>query len=155
MMSSTALIGEGDEMARPLQRALRNTMWENCGVVRSEDKLQQALIDIAQLRERAKNLDVRPSSEGYQDLALALDLKASLASAEASVRGAIERKESRGAHQRTDYPDTDPYLKVNFVIQLNEHGEQIIEAHPVAPIPKDLLPWNTSEEFSVAGRLLE
>ena len=49
-------------------------------------------------------MDVRPTSEGYADLAHALDLRASLVSAEASLLGAIERRESRGAHNRSDYP---------------------------------------------------
>ena len=64
-------------------------------------------------------MDVRPSSEGYRDLAVALDLRASLAVAEATVLSAQARQESRGAHQRYDYPDLDPGLKVNFVNRLD------------------------------------
>ncbi|HEV2124028.1 MAG TPA: FAD-binding protein, partial [Chloroflexota bacterium] len=77
------LLHPGTELARPLQRALRDTMWEHCGVVRSEDRLQRALEQIEQLQETAKQIDVRPDSEGYGDLAHALDLRAALTSAEA------------------------------------------------------------------------
>jgi len=150
-----ALIKPGDEMARPLQRALRDNMWENCGVVRHEDKLYVALDIIAAIREASDNLDVRPSSEGYQDLALALDLRSSLMSAEASVLGAIERRESRGAHNRSDYPETDPALRVNFIIKLDEDGKLVVTRRTVEPISHELLHWIDDQELEIEGRLLE
>ena len=51
-----------------------------------------------------KNIDVRLSELNNQDLIHALDLRASLLSAEATILSALERKEIRGAHQRKDYP---------------------------------------------------
>src|SRR5918999_947484 len=62
------------------------------------------------LRETAADVDVRPGAEGWTDLAHALDLRAGLVVAEATVRGAIERRETRGAHIRSDYPELDPQL---------------------------------------------
>ncbi len=150
-----SLIKPGNEMARPLQRALRNNMWENCGVVRHEDKLYVALDIITAIREASENLDVRPSSEGYQDLALALDLRSSLMSAEASVLGAIERRESRGAHNRSDYPETNPALRVNFITQLNDDGKLFVTRRTVEPIPTQLQRWINDEQLEVEGRLLE
>jgi hypothetical protein len=50
-------------------------MWENCGVVRNEERLQSGLNRLLELRGAAEHVDVRPSSEGYKDLALALDLR--------------------------------------------------------------------------------
>ena len=73
-----AMICPGDEFARPTQRALRDTVWQLCGVVRTADKLERALSEINAIRATADRLDVRPSSEGYADLAHALDLRASL-----------------------------------------------------------------------------
>ncbi len=150
-----SLIRKGDEMARPLQRAVRDIMWEYCGVVRSGDKLMTALDRLTELRAVAQDVDVRVSSEGYYDLAYALDLRASLMSAEATVRGAIERRESRGAHQRSDYPEIDPNLTVNFVIRLDDTGEQVTSVHDVPPIPAELRAYLNEEEFEVEGRLLE
>ncbi len=103
-----SLIKEGEEFARPLQRALRNALWEGCGVVRADDGLHETLGKLAEIKKAAADVDVRPDSEGYGDLAHVLDLRASLVTAEASVLGAIERRESRGAHQRSDHPDLDP-----------------------------------------------
>ena len=150
-----SFIKTGDEMVRPLQRALRDNMWENCGVVRHEDRLYVALDIIETIREATDNLDVRPSSEGYQDLALALDLRSSLMSAEASVLGAIERRETRGAHNRSDYPETDPALKVNFINRLDDDGKLMVFPRSVNPIAEDLQAWIDDEEFELAGRLLE
>jgi succinate dehydrogenase / fumarate reductase flavoprotein subunit len=151
-----ALLHEGDELARPLQRSLRNILWECCGVVRSEERLQEGLHRLADLKATAARIDVRPSAEGYNDLALALDLHGALAAAEASLRGALERRESRGAHQRSDFPDVDPNLKVNFATKLDEAGEQELTRLPVAPIPTNLQPWLRAEAQAVsAAQLLE
>ncbi len=147
---------EGKEMARPLQRELRNIMWELCGVVRKEEDLTKALSRIEALKEAAQDVDVRPSSEGYQDLAVALDLRGALTSAEATVRSAIERRESRGAHQRTDYPDMNPELNLNFIIERDANGNLTVGQTPVPPVPDELQSWMENEEaLTVSGRLLE
>ena len=101
---------EGSELALPLQHALHNNLWENCGVVRDEQRLQLGLQRLAEIKEAAEQVDVRPSSEGYKDLALAMDLRGSLVASEATLRSALERRESRGAHQRSDYPGYRPFL---------------------------------------------
>ncbi len=150
------LVREGGELARPLQRALRNTMWECCGVVRDEERLNDGLRRIAELREAAARIDVRPSSEGWQDLALACDLRASLASAEATMRCAIERRESRGAQQRYDYPELSPELVVNFFVRQDENGQQHVRRAAVPAIPEALQPWVADEgQLALSGRLLE
>jgi succinate dehydrogenase / fumarate reductase flavoprotein subunit len=147
---------EGDELARPLQRALSNNLWENCGVVRDEGRLRLGLDRLAELKAAVAQVDVRPSSEGYKDLALALDLRGSLAAAEATLRAALERRESRGAHQRKDYPELDPSLLVNFVVKLDANGEQVLSRVPVPPTPDDLQAWmKASEDLPLERRLLE
>ena len=149
-------IRPGREFARPLQRALRDTMWETCGVVRDEVGLRRGLARVAELRGLAREVDVRPSSEGYGDLAHALDLRASLLAAEATLWGALERRESRGAHQRGDFPQLSPELRVNFQARLDVAGHLTIDAQPVPPVPPELRAWaEAGEEPSVAGRLLE
>jgi succinate dehydrogenase / fumarate reductase, flavoprotein subunit len=150
-----SLIREGDELARPLQRALRDTMWESCGVVRSEEQLRQGLEKIAELTEAAARVDVRPSAEGYHDLAHALDLRASLVTAEVTVRAAIERCESRGAHQRSDYPALDPDFQANVVVTLAE-GRVALAREPVPEVPAELHEWaSKGVDAEAEGRLLE
>jgi len=152
----SSLVRPGSEFARPLQRALRDTMWETCGVVRDQVGLQHGLDRVAELQELARDVDVRPSSEGYADLAHALDLRASLVAAEATLLGALARRESRGAHQRRDFPQLDPDLRVNFRTRLEGTSHLTVTAQPVPPVPPELASWTQSDEvLDVAGRLLE
>jgi succinate dehydrogenase / fumarate reductase flavoprotein subunit len=151
-----ALVREGDELARPLQRALRDTMWECCGVVRDEPRLRRGLAQIKSLQAAAAAVDVRPSSEGFQDLALALDLRAALVVAEATILGALERRESRGAHQRADFPALDPAMAVNFHLRRQPGGALVLTAVPLPPIPEGLRALaQAPAALPVQGRLLE
>jgi succinate dehydrogenase / fumarate reductase flavoprotein subunit len=148
-------IKEGDEFARPLQRALRDTMQETCGVVRSEEKLNEGLKRLASIRAASEDVDVRPTSEGFGDLAYALDLRGSLVVAEATVLGAIERQETRGAHNRSDYSQLDPNLKVNFIVSKDD-DELAVAREQIHVVPEYLEEWaKSSEEYQVTGRLVE
>src|SRR5256712_2482074 len=98
------LIKPGTELARPLQRALRNLMWEHCGVVRDEGRLLEGLRKLGELAEAARTVDIRPGQEGWFELEHVLDLRAGLRTAEATLRCALDRRESRGAHNRSDFP---------------------------------------------------
>jgi succinate dehydrogenase / fumarate reductase flavoprotein subunit len=152
----SSMVRDGSEMARPLQRAVRNTMWECAGVVRSEERLEMGIERLGQLREAARCVDVRPSSEGWQDLALAFDLRGALDAAEATVRSAIERRESRGAHQRYDYPDTDPAQEVNLQIRRDHAGGFHLSRNPIAPVPDGLRDFVEDDpQLLFKGRLLE
>jgi succinate dehydrogenase flavoprotein subunit len=152
----TSFIRHGREFARPLQRALRDAMWETCGVVRDQVGLRRGLERVAELRELAREVDVRPTAEGYADLAHALDLRASLAAAEATLLGALARNESRGAHQRRDYPELDPELQVNLQARLDGDRHMTIAAQPVPPVPSELKAWaDATQDLSVGDRLLE
>lgn len=151
-----ALIHPGAQLARPLQRLLRDTMWECGGVVRTEERLVRGLERIDELKLQARQVDVRPSSEGYKDLALALDLRAALVVAEATLLGALQRRESRGAHARSDYPHLDPSLTGNFIISRALNGELSAAFRPAPPLPPALEPYlHKRTELTLEGRLLE
>jgi succinate dehydrogenase / fumarate reductase, flavoprotein subunit len=152
----SGLVRHGRQFARPLQRALRDAMWETCGVVRDQDGLRRGLDRVAELRELAGQVDVRPTSEGYADLAHALDLRASLVTAEATLLGALARTESRGAHQRRDHPELSPELRVNFQTRADADGRLRTAGRPVPPVPSELRRWvDSGEDLTTAGRLLE
>lgn len=145
----------GEQLARPLQRAVRNIMWNYCGVLRSGEGLNKGLEELMKVKEASADVDVRPSAEGFSDLALALDLLGSIDSAEATIRAAIERRESRGAHQRSDFIDTDHSENVNYVIEIVD-GKQVVTRSNVPPLPEELEePMQAYEDLSVDGRLLE
>jgi len=149
------LTTEGEQLARPLQRAVRNIMWNHCGVMRSGKGLKEGLKELMIIKEASSDVDVRPSAEGFSDLALALDLLGSIDSAEATIRSAIARKESRGAHQRSDFSETLKEETVNYIVEL-AGGEQVVTKSNVAPLPDELLnAMNEYERPSVDGRLLE
>jgi succinate dehydrogenase / fumarate reductase, flavoprotein subunit len=90
-------------------------MSECAGVVRSEDGLRDGLARLDEVATRARDLEVRPDIAGYDDLAHALDLQGSLLAARATLECARERRETRGAHNRVDFPEQDPALRVNRV----------------------------------------
>jgi len=113
------LEGRGEEFARPLQRAVRDLMSECSGVVRSDAGLREGLARLEDVAGRAKQLEVRPDIAGYADLAHAFDLRGSLLAARATLDCALERRETRGAHNRSDFPDLDPKLQVNLVWALD------------------------------------
>ncbi len=131
-------------------------MWKNCGVVRTEKAMLQGLAKIHEMQAMLADVDVRPNAEGYKDLAIALDLRASLVVAEATILSAMQRRESRGAHQRYDFPELDPKMRVNFRVRLDEEDKLQVESVPVPAVPAELVQWTQEEEeLSLKGRLLE
>ena len=150
-------IKNGSEVARPLQRSLRNIMWEYGGVVKNEEKLKKGLQEIENLKEASKDLDVRPDSEGYQDLMLAFDLQASLVSSESTLISALSREESRGAHQRDDYKEINNDFNVNMRVQFDSDDNILLSKDNVPSLNKDLkdLITKTKEIDNFEGMLLE
>ena len=150
-------IKNGSEVARPLQRALRNIMWEYGGVVKNEEKLKKGIQEIENLKEASKDLDVRPDSEGYQDLMLAFDLQASIVSSESTLISALSREESRGAHQRDDYKEINNDFNVNMRVQFDSDDKILLSKDNVPALNKDLkdLITRTKEIDNFEGMLLE
>ena len=150
-------IKNGSEVARPLQRSLRNIMWEYGGVVKNKKKLEKGLSEIEGLKESSKNLDVRPDSEGYQDLMLAFDLEASIASSEATLKSALNREESRGAHQRDDFKDLSENENVNIRVLLDDNKKIKLSKENIPQLDKKLknLINKTVEIDNFEGMLLE
>ncbi|HXN78354.1 MAG TPA: FAD-dependent oxidoreductase [Candidatus Dormibacteraeota bacterium] len=150
------LIKPGSELARPLQRALRDLMWEHCGVVRDETRMRDGLRKLGDLAKAAESVDIRPGQEGWVELEHVLDLRAGLRTAEATLRCALERRESRGAHTRSDFPNLDPGLERNFYTRAEGADRPLtVWSEPVPPISAPLKRMLTDEEMEVAGRLLE
>ena len=97
----------GDRPAR-LRRELGETMNSNVGVFRGEEALKEALAKIRELKERYRRVPVQNKGKVYNtDLIQALEVGFMLDLAEAVALGALERKESRGAHARRDFPERD------------------------------------------------
>jgi succinate dehydrogenase / fumarate reductase flavoprotein subunit len=143
------LSARGKENVRFLQRGVRNTMTEHCGVVRDEPGLLAGLREIAGIEESVTRLGVHPDIAGYQDLAHAFDLKSSLMAARATIESALERRETRGCHNRSDYPDLDESLQVNMVWS----GPGRVAREPIDAVPADIA--GLMREVSADGKLVE
>jgi succinate dehydrogenase / fumarate reductase, flavoprotein subunit len=145
------LARRGDEFVRPLQRAVRDLMSEHCGVVRSESGLRRGVRTLADVRERTSSMEVRPDIAGYGDLAHAFDLHGSLLAARATLECALERRETRGAHNRIDFPDQDPTLLVNFTWKIDGR----VSREPIAAPSAAVAALADTPDLEVATRLLE
>ncbi|POX62865.1 succinate dehydrogenase [Streptomyces sp. Ru62] len=106
---------DGDQDVRALQRSVRHLMTERAGVVRDEAGLAAGLAELDEIEARMAYVGVHIDIGGFQDLAHAFDLGSAVLAARATLLCALERRETRGCHNRSDHPDVDPGLQVNLV----------------------------------------
>jgi succinate dehydrogenase / fumarate reductase flavoprotein subunit len=108
---------------------LRELMWNHAGILRDESSLREGLDRLAAVRDRAADMRVGPvTSESFE---FAVDVGFMLVAAEAVLRGALEREESRGAHYRTDHPDADPDWRRNVYFDAADVGGMTLRTEPV------------------------
>jgi succinate dehydrogenase / fumarate reductase flavoprotein subunit len=143
------LASDGTENVRSLQRAIRNTMTEHAGVVRDEAGLTAGLAELDAIETRMKDLGVHPDLAGYQDVAHAFDLKSAAIAARATLEAALARRETRGCHNRSDFPHIDESLQVNFVWS----GPGKLHAESLPPIPREI--QVLMRDVSSEGKLVE
>ncbi|MGO2658395.1 L-aspartate oxidase [Mycetocola reblochoni] len=143
------LAADGPVNVRVLQRALRELMTRYAGVVRSEEGLLAGLAELDRIEGQLDDIGVHPDIAAYQDLAHAFDLLSSILAARATLQSALERRETRGCHNRSDYPEQDPALRVNLVWSAD--GGVVREEIP--PIPEEIAALMS--EVSVDGKLVE
>ncbi|MEX2301029.1 MAG: fumarate reductase/succinate dehydrogenase flavoprotein subunit [Bryobacterales bacterium] len=122
-----------------IQHELQKTMQDWVGIVRTEAEMKQALEAVSKFAEKAKQVGVVGNREYNPGWHTALDLNNLLTFSEAIARAALERKESRGAHAREDYPDKDPeFGKVNVVIRKGQDGSMQVTREPITAVPPEL-----------------
>ena len=143
------LASDGAENVRALQREIRNIMTEHAGVVRDEEGLLAGLAALDAVEARIADVGVHPDIAGFQDLAHAFDLKSAALSARATLQTALERRETRGCHNRSDYPETDPAMQVNLVWS----GDGTVVREDIAPVPDEIAVL--MREVSQEGKLVE
>ena len=128
----------GTENPYAIQQDLQDCMQTLVGIIRTEDELVKALDELAVLSERAERVRVVGHRQYNPGWHLALDLAPLLTVSESITRAAIERKESRGAQTRDDYPKTDPELGTVNVVVRQVDGNMALAVEPLPPIPDDL-----------------
>jgi succinate dehydrogenase / fumarate reductase flavoprotein subunit len=123
-----------------LQAEIQDAMSIHAPIVRDGPGLETGLQKILELASRVQACGTGGSSTvafnpGWHT---AIDLRSMLVNAEALLRSAVERKESRGAHARSDYPKTDDDLtSINYVVEKAPDGMSV-RAEQRPPMPEYL-----------------
>ncbi|MBT8072751.1 MAG: FAD-binding protein, partial [Xanthomonadales bacterium] len=103
----------GDESISGIRREMRTALEEGAGIYRDEEGARMACDKVAELRQRYQDIEINDKSNVFNtDLLSALELRNLLDVAETVTQASLERRESRGAHQRLDHTERDD---VNFL----------------------------------------
>jgi succinate dehydrogenase flavoprotein subunit len=128
---------EGDSPYQ-IHRDLEETMQNYVGIFRNQDDLRKGLAELEGLNERARRMRVEGSRLFNPGWHLARDLKSMLAVSQAVALSALERKESRGAHSRIDFPNYDDlWGKQNNVI-VRDGDTMRLKQSQVSEMPGEL-----------------
>ncbi|MBJ7348610.1 MAG: hypothetical protein JHC87_08585, partial [Thermoleophilaceae bacterium] len=115
-----------------VKEELGMTMDKNVAVFRDEERLKAQLEIIKRLQEEAKTAYIDDQGTVFnQDVLGSLELDFMLDVAETIVLGAIERKESRGAQYRTDFPERNDEEWLKHIDITKKDGEATISYSPV------------------------
>lgn len=133
-----SLDSNGLENPYLLAEELQETMQTNAMIERSADGLQTALDKILELEKRSKNISVAGTRQFNPGWHAAREISNMLTVSEIIVRCAIERKESRGAQWRSDFPDKDPEWGKKNLISRKTNGKLSIATRPVPEMPERL-----------------
>ncbi len=117
----------GSEIILKLQNQLKNIMWENCGVIRNKEKMINGLVEINFIKKKLSQIQSfeNENDRNFQRLVSYFDMDFSLLAAEATLKSAIFRKESRGSHQRSDFHKLDESYKVNIKVKLKKGNIEV------------------------------
>ncbi len=129
----------GGESPYAIQHDLQQLMQDYVGIVRLEDEMQRALHGITLLKKRAERASAIGHREFNPGWHAAIDLRNLLTVSEAVALAAIERKESRGAQFREDFPDkSDECSKFNIVLRQSSDGSMCLSRQPTRELPPEL-----------------
>ena len=131
--------GNGAISPFQIQHELQASMQDLVGIVRNEADMTRALGTLSQLNAQAAHVAVSGNREFNPGWHTALDIRHQLIVAEAVTRSAIERKESRGAQFREDFPEKGTeYGRFNIVVRRGTSGAMELSRRPIPPLPPEL-----------------
>ncbi|HET9326596.1 MAG TPA: fumarate reductase/succinate dehydrogenase flavoprotein subunit [Candidatus Eisenbacteria bacterium] len=129
--------GQG-ESPYDVHKALQECMQTLVGIYRSQADLEKALEELERLRGRARAVRVEGSRVYNPGWHLARDVQNLVTASEAITRGALLRKESRGAHSRLDFPNMDPQLGTVNMCAVKTAGGMRVSPTPLPQMPAEL-----------------
>lgn len=106
---------------------IKDVMWSDVGIIRDADRLLRAQQAIKKLQAEAAFV----VAEDRGQLQAGLEVQDMLKTAEAVILAALERKESRGAHYRLDYPQMDPAWEKNIRVYKDRDGKLVTQVVPL------------------------
>ena len=128
----------GNENPYAIHEEIQDVMGTFAGIARTGEQLAEGLQKILALQGRAERLRASGSMLFNPGWHTCRDVRFMLTLCEAIFRSAIERRESRGAHWRLDFPDQDPAWGArNIIVRLGDAGMQV-DTRPVPPLPAEL-----------------
>ena len=129
----------GGENPFTIQSALQDAMQDLVGIVRTEKEMQLALVKIAEFKGRHAKASVSGTREYNPGWHTAIDLSFMLIVSESIARSALERKESRGAQFREDYPEKSAECGTfNLITKRGADGTMTVARRPIVPMRADL-----------------
>ena len=115
-----------------LRTELQDALEKGAGIYRTEVSLKETCAKIEELQDRMGNVRVTDKSRTFNtELTSALELEYMLDVGESLAFSALARTESRGSHQRTDFPERDDEKFLNHSLAYRTDGEPRIEYHDV------------------------
>ncbi len=136
---ATEAFGREGENPYQVQQDLQQMMQRLVGIVRRQSEMEQAIEELRRLGERAGNVGVVGNREYNNGWHTALDLPNLLAVSELIARAALERKESRGAHFREDFPEKSTAEgRCNIVLRQSDGGQLAVGREPLGELPSEL-----------------
>lgn len=131
--------GSGGENPYQVQNDLADLMQDNVGIVRREDEMTKAVEQLQLLKQRAAKSGAFGNREYNNGWHTCLDLPNMLAVSEALALSALDRKESRGAHFRDDYPSKDEgHSGHNTIIRKKADGSMELVRREIPKMRDDL-----------------
>ncbi|MBC9888877.1 MAG: fumarate reductase/succinate dehydrogenase flavoprotein subunit [Opitutae bacterium] len=125
--------------AYQIQYELQDAMQDLVGIVRNGEEMERALVKIGELKEKAQKVGAVGNREYNPGWHTVLDLGNLLTVSEAVARSALERKESRGAQFRVDYPEkSEEWGKYNVTVRRGPDGSMQINRIPILEMPAEL-----------------
>ena len=123
----------GTESIAGIREQMQNTMEEGAGIYRTGSSLQASADKLSELKERFRDIAIADHSRTFNtEITAAIELQFMLDAGEAIIHSALNREESRGAHQRTDFPkrNDEEYL-AHSLVHRNEDETTRVELLPV------------------------